>query len=48
MLRERGIQPYILLPTSEYHITDEAYYSLYSVFPKLDLELFDNTEYDCR
>ncbi|CAH0718440.1 unnamed protein product, partial [Brenthis ino] len=48
MLRERGIQPYLLMPTTEYPISDEQYYSLYSVFPKMELELFDNTEYDCR
>ncbi|XP_052743009.1 dynein axonemal heavy chain 1-like [Bicyclus anynana] len=48
MLREREIQPYLLIPPAEYPLTDEEYYSLYSVFPKMDLEPFDNTDYDCR
>ncbi|XP_050357868.1 dynein axonemal heavy chain 1-like [Nymphalis io] len=48
MLRERDIQPYLIMPPSEYNLSDEEYYGLYSPFPKMDLELFDNTEFDCR
>ncbi|CAH2223997.1 jg26548, partial [Pararge aegeria aegeria] len=48
MLRERGIQPYTLIPPSEYPLTNEEYYSLYSIYTKMDLEPFDNTDYDCR
>ncbi|CAF4763844.1 unnamed protein product [Pieris macdunnoughi] len=48
MLRELGVQPYWLLPPSEYPITEQEYYGLYSPYPKLDLEIFDNTDYDCR
>ncbi|CAG9128677.1 unnamed protein product [Plutella xylostella] len=48
MLRSYGIQPFWLLPPSEYDLTDEEYYSLYSPYPKLDLEIFDNTDFDCR
>ncbi|XP_045521817.1 dynein axonemal heavy chain 1-like [Pieris brassicae] len=48
MLRELGVQPYWLLPPSEYPISEQEYYGLYSPYPKLDLEIFDNTDYDCR
>ncbi|XP_049878805.1 dynein axonemal heavy chain 1-like [Pectinophora gossypiella] len=48
MLREEGIQPYWLLPPEEYELTDQQYYGLYSPFPKLPLEVFDNTDFDCR
>jgi hypothetical protein len=48
MLRELGIQPFWLLPPSEFHVTDQEYYGLYSPFPKMDLEIFDNTDFDCR
>ncbi|XP_060806154.1 dynein axonemal heavy chain 1-like [Amyelois transitella] len=48
MLRELGIQPFWLLPPSEFHLTDQEYYGLYSPYPKLDLEIFDNTDFDCR
>ncbi|XP_063366022.1 dynein axonemal heavy chain 1-like [Cydia amplana] len=48
MLRELGIQPYWLLPPSEYPITDQQHYSLHSPFPRLPLEIFDNTDFDCR
>ncbi|CAG9564862.1 unnamed protein product [Danaus chrysippus] len=48
MLRERGVQPFVLMPPSEYPVSDEEYYGLYSPYPKMDLELFDNTDFDCR
>ncbi|CAH0397622.1 unnamed protein product [Chilo suppressalis] len=48
MLRELGIQPYWLLPPSEFKFTDQEFYGLYSPFPKMDLEIFDNTDFDCR
>ncbi|XP_026333699.1 dynein heavy chain 1, axonemal-like [Hyposmocoma kahamanoa] len=48
MLRQVGVQPYWLLPPSEYELTDQQYYGLYSTFPKLPLEVFDNTDFDCR
>lgn len=48
MLRERGVQPFVLMPPSEYPISDEECYGLYSPYPKMDLELFDNTDFDCR
>ena len=48
MLRELGIQPFWLLPVEEFKITDMEHYGLYSPFPKLDLEIFDNTDFDCR
>ncbi|CAH2055603.1 unnamed protein product, partial [Iphiclides podalirius] len=48
MLRELGIQPYWLIPPSEYPISDTTRYGLYSPYPKLDLEIFDNTDFDCR
>ncbi|KAJ8728552.1 hypothetical protein PYW07_006248 [Mythimna separata] len=48
MLRELGIQPYWLLPVEEFKISDMEHYALYSPFPKLDLEIFDNTDFDCR
>ncbi|CAH0663656.1 unnamed protein product [Spodoptera exigua] len=48
MLRELGIQPYWLLPIEEFKINDMQHYGLYSPFPKLDLEIFDNTDFDCR
>ncbi|XP_063895398.1 dynein axonemal heavy chain 1 [Helicoverpa armigera] len=48
MLRELGIQPYWLLPVDEFKLTDMEHYGLYSPFPKLDLEIFDNTDFDCR
>ncbi|CAB3241783.1 unnamed protein product [Arctia plantaginis] len=47
-LRELGIQPYELLPIEEYRVDSQELYSLYSPFPKLDLEIFDNTDFDCR
>ncbi|XP_050552040.1 dynein axonemal heavy chain 1 isoform X3 [Spodoptera frugiperda] len=48
MLRELGIQPYWLLPVEEFKINEMQHYGLYSSFPKLDLEIFDNTDFDCR
>lgn len=48
MLRHVGVQPYWMLPPSEYELTDQQYYGLYSSFPKLPLEVFDNTDFDCR
>ncbi|XP_045539469.1 dynein axonemal heavy chain 1 [Papilio machaon] len=48
MLRELGIQPYWLIPPSEYPIKNDVRYALYSTYPKLDLEVFDNTDFDCR
>ncbi|CAG5057881.1 unnamed protein product [Parnassius apollo] len=48
MLRELEIQPFWLVPPSEYPITDQVRYGLYSPYPKLDLETFDNTDFDCR
>ncbi|XP_075982332.1 dynein axonemal heavy chain 1-like [Anticarsia gemmatalis] len=48
MLRELGIQPYWLLPMEEFKITSQEHYGLYSPFPKLSLEIFDNTDFDCR
>ncbi|KAI8440701.1 hypothetical protein MSG28_009052 [Choristoneura fumiferana] len=48
MLRDLGVQPYWLLPPTEYQVPDQDWYGLYSPFPRLDLELFDNTDFDCR
>ena len=48
MLRDLGLQPYLLLPVDEFKISDTEHYGLYSTFPKLDLEIFDNTDFDCR
>ncbi|XP_028156948.1 dynein heavy chain 1, axonemal-like [Ostrinia furnacalis] len=48
MLQGLGIQPYWLLPPSEFQLSDQEYYGLYSPFPKMELEIFDNTDFDCR
>lgn len=49
MLRGLGIQPFWLLPPTEFdNIPDQEYYGLYSPYPQMDLEIFDNTDFDCR
>ncbi|XP_037871312.1 dynein axonemal heavy chain 1 isoform X2 [Bombyx mori] len=48
MLRDLGVQPFWLVPIEDLKVDDQLCYGLYSPFPKLELEIFDNTDFDCR
>ncbi|CAB3221174.1 unnamed protein product [Arctia plantaginis] len=47
-IRGLDIEPYLLLPVEEYKLSDQEYYAIYSPFPKFNLDIFDNTDFDCR